>query len=180
MSSNDLGNTGSGGALTDTDTVDITVTPVNDAPVAGADSASVAEDSSVDVDVLDNDTPGPLNESSQTLNIDSITVDPLHGTATIDDNGTATTADDFVVYTPAANYFGPDSFTYKVCDNGQSGSPLADDFKCSTAVASITVTPVNDAPVAGADSASVAEDSSVDVDVLDNDTPGRSTSRARP
>ena len=69
----------------------------------------------------------------------------------INDNGTpGTTADDYVRYTPAADYFGPDSFTYKVCDNGQSGSPLADDFKCATAVATITVTPVNDAPTINA------------------------------
>ncbi len=68
-----------------------------------------------------------------------------------------------MLYTPAADYFGPDSFTYKVCDNGQSGSPLADDFKCSTAVATITVTPVNDAPVATADAKTTAEDTAANV-----------------
>src|SRR5207249_1970815 len=130
----------------------ITITPVNDAPVAVADAKTTAEDTPANVYVLANDTPGPANESSQVLNIDSITVSPLHGTATINDHGTPlATGDDYVVYSPAADYFGSDSFTYKVCDNGQSGSPLVDDFKCSTAVATITITPVNDAPVAVAD-----------------------------
>ena len=91
----------------------------------------------------------------------------------INDNGTpGTTADDYVRYTPAADYFGPDSFTYKVCDNGQSGSPLADDFKCATAVATITVTPVNDAPVATADAKTTAEETAANVLVLGNDTTG--------
>ena len=45
-------------------------------------------------------------------------------------------------YTPAANYNGPDSFTYKAND----GTP-----DCNVATVTITVTPVNDAPVAKAD-----------------------------
>src|SRR3989442_4658507 len=68
-----------------------------------------------------------------------------------------------------------DSFTYKTCDNGTTnGSP---DAKCSgTATVSITVTPVNDAPVANSDSATVAEGGTVTVldstaaSVLANDT----------
>src|SRR5207245_2007227 len=65
--------------------------------------------------------------------------------------------------------------TYKTCDNGTTnGSP---DAKCSgTATASITVTPVHDAPVANSDSATVAEGGTVTVldstaaSVLANDT----------
>src|SRR5207244_676350 len=68
-----------------------------------------------------------------------------------------------------------DSFTYKTCDNGTTnGSP---DAKCSgTATVSITVTPVNDAPVSVGDSATVAEGGTVTVldstaaSVLANDT----------
>ena len=44
ITTNDLGNTGAGGALSDTDTVEINVTPVNDAPVARDDAATTAED----------------------------------------------------------------------------------------------------------------------------------------
>ncbi|HEU5491676.1 MAG TPA: Ig-like domain-containing protein, partial [Gaiellaceae bacterium] len=132
----------------DTATVSVTVTPVNDPPDAVDDSKTVAEDSGANsIDVLDNDSEGPTNESSQTLTITGVST-PAHGTAVVDNNGTpGNPADDTITYTPAANYFGPDSFTYTIQDNGQSGSPPADDFKSDTATVSVTVTAVNDAPV---------------------------------
>ena len=74
----------------------------------------------------------------------------------VNNNGTpGNPDDDTVTYTPDANYFGPDSFTYTIQDNGQSGSPPADDFKSDTATVNVTVSAVNDAPVvtAGADQA---------------------------
>ena len=46
------------------------------------------------------------------------------------------------IYTPAINYFGPDSFTFKVNDGVMGDSDIA--------TVSITVTPVNDPPVADA------------------------------
>jgi hypothetical protein len=50
-------------------------------------------------------------------------------------------------YTPALNYNGSDSFTYHICDNGQTGSPLASDVKCSGIVTvSLSISSVNDAP----------------------------------
>src|SRR3989475_8477222 len=68
-------------------------------------------------------------------------------------------------------------FRSKTCDNGTTGSPPVADPKCSpTATVSITVTPVNDAPVANNDSATVAEGGTVtvigrtDASVLANDT----------
>jgi len=57
---------------------------------------------------------------------------PLHGTL----SGTAPA----LTYTPATNYYGPDSFTFKVND-GTSDSNIA--------TITITVTAVNDAPVLG-------------------------------
>lgn len=58
--------------------------------------------------------------------------DPAHGTVTVQSNG-------FFTYTPAANYFGTDSFTYRAVDgSGESNA----------ATVTITVTPVNDPPVA--------------------------------
>src|SRR4029079_18381087 len=115
-----------------------------------------------------NDSTGPANESGQTLTLDSITVAPSHGTATIlvapDVNAGK------IRYTPAANYNGPDSFTYKVCDNGTTdGSPAS---LCDTAVVTITCAECNAARFAGADSARVAEDGAVAVDVRSNDSTG--------
>ena len=52
---NDLGNSGAGGPLTDTDVVNITVNPVNDAPVALDDGYTVAEDSTLTVGWWDTD-----------------------------------------------------------------------------------------------------------------------------
>ena len=121
-------------------TVSITVTPVNDPPDAVNDGGSVAEDSAtgVLVDVLANDSTGPANESGQSLTITNIGT-PSHGTAVLEAGQ--------IRYKPTeANYNGPDSFTYTARDNGQSGSPAADDFKSDTATVSITVTSVNDAP----------------------------------
>ena len=61
------------------------------------------------------------------------------------DGGNATRS-----YTPDANYFGADTFTYTISD-GNGGT--------ATATVTITVTKVNDNPVANDDSATVAEDS---------------------
>ena len=69
-----------------------------------------------------------------------------------------------VSYTPDANYFGTDSFTYTISD-GNGGS--------ATATVNVTVTPVNDDPVANDDTATVAEDSGATaIAVLANDTIG--------
>ena len=156
-----------------TATFSITVTPVNDPPDAVNDGGSVAEDSAtgVLVDVLANDSTGPANESGQSLTITNIGT-PSHGTAVLEAGQ--------IRYKPTeANYNGPDSFTYTARDNGQSGSPAADDFKSDTATVSITVTPVNDPPAAIADSAVASTRTSANghaIAVLDIDNDGRSRS----
>jgi hypothetical protein len=124
-------------------TVSITVTEFNDPPVADDDSATTAEDTAVTIDVIDGDSPGAANESGQTLTVSKITTDPAHGTAEVIDSG-----DDAgkVRYAPAADYNGPDSFEYEVCDDGTTNR--AADPKCDTATVNVTVNPVNDAPVA--------------------------------
>jgi PKD repeat protein len=151
---------GNGGS--DTATVSITVTEVNDAPVAGDDSDTVAEDGSVSTGVLANDSKGPANESGQTLTV-TLVSDPAHGSTST--NGTT------VSYTPDANYNGPDSFTYTVCDDGTTDG--AADPLCDTATVSMTVTEVNDAPdissiVAGPES--ITENQSTTVTVTFQDT----------
>ncbi|MBK6726085.1 MAG: tandem-95 repeat protein [Xanthomonadales bacterium] len=134
------------GALFTETTFLVTVTAVDDAPVAVADSATVAEDSGANtIDVLLNDTDIDAGPKLVTA----------VGTAT---NGTVTNNSSNVSYTPTGNYCGADSFTYTITGG-------------SSATVSVTVTCVDDPPVAVADSPSVAEDSGANtVDVLLNDT----------
>src|SRR4029079_10885115 len=99
---------GSADYKTDTGTVNVTVTEVNDGPNAANDSASVPEESStgVLVDVLANDGKGAANESGQTLTITFVGT-PSHGTATLDSGK--------IRYIPTeSNYNGPDSFGYTI------------------------------------------------------------------
>jgi hypothetical protein len=154
MTTSDNGNTGAGGTLTDVDTVAITVTAVNDPPVAIDDIASTNEDTALTIapdTLLANDTDADGNP----LSITSVQ-------AAV--NGTVALVAGDVVFTPDTDYNGPASFTYTVSD-GQGGS--------STATVNLTVNPVNDAPVAGDDSGSTAEDTPITftaAQLLDNDT----------
>jgi uncharacterized repeat protein (TIGR01451 family) len=138
---------GSGGS--DTAVVTITVTPVNDAPVAGNDARATAEDTPFTMTALRN------NDSD--VDGDPLTIvgftQPAHGTVSC----TATAC----TYSPALNYFGPDSFTYTISD-GAGGT--------ATATVTMTVTAVNDAPVAAADPRSTPEDTAIVIGVTGNDT----------
>src|SRR5262249_33878656 len=85
-------------------------------------------------------------------------------------HGTVALVNGVITYTPAADYNGPDSFTYTISDDGTTNG--AGDFKTSTATVSVLVTEVNDAPTAVDDDATVAEDGFVVIDVLANDSRG--------
>src|SRR5205823_274949 len=138
-------------------TVTITVTPVNDAPVAANDdSYTTPEDTQLTVSapgVLANDRDVDGDALSSIL-----VTGPIHGTLTLNSDGSFT-------YTPAPNFNGVDSFTYKATD-GQAQSGIA--------TATITVTPVNDTPVAANDdSYTTPEDTQLTVSapgVLSNDS----------
>src|SRR5207253_941497 len=133
-----------------TATVSVTVTEVNDAPTAANDSATVAEDGSVTVDRRTNDRPVPANESSQTLAVTAVGA-PSPGAVPFTGRSASST--------PFRSYNGADSFTYTVTDNGTTNG--VSDPKSATAMVIVTVTEVNDAPTAVADTATVAEDGSV-------------------
>src|SRR5213075_1623130 len=139
-------------------TVSITVTPVNDPPgtsggIVADDSYTTPEDTTLMVTapgVLANDTDVDADPLTAIL-----VSSPAHGTLNLNSDGSFT-------YSPALNYNGPDSFTYKAND-GQADSP-------TNATVSITVTPVNDAPGATNDSASTPEDTAVTIAPLLNDS----------
>ncbi len=135
--------------LCDSAVVSITVVPVNDMPTAVGDVVSTPEDTSVVVDVAGNDTD-PENDL---LTVTAVSV-PGNGVLVNEGDGTFT-------YTPDSDYNRPDSFVYEICDT----EPL-----CDSAVVSITVVPVNDAPTAMDDVVSTPEDTSVVIDVAGNDT----------
>ena len=141
-------------ALCDQATVSITVNAVNDGPIATDDLATTSEDTPVLINVPSNDT-----DVEGTVNITTVSVvtGPSHGSLNIDP------VSGKVTYTPAANYSGSDSFTYQVCDNG---TPAL----CDQATVTITVTAVNDGPIATDDVASTTEDTPVLINVPSNDT----------
>ena len=138
---------GNGGS--DSGVVFITVTPVNDAPVANDDSATTMEGGSITTDVLLND----MDAEMATLTVTG---------ATPGNNGfTSVNSDGTITYTHDGSETTSDSYSYTISD-GNGGS--------DSGVVSITVTPVNDAPVAYDDSATTSEDTAVTVAVSANDT----------
>ena len=143
----------------DTATVSVTVTCVNDTPVAVDNAATVAEDAAATaIDVLANDT----DAESDAFTIASAS-DPANGTVVLTPVGPGPYSG--LTYQPDANYCGADSFTYTLTPGGDS------------ATVSITVTCVNDDPVAVDDAATVAEDSAATaVNVLANDSDPESDS----
>jgi VCBS repeat-containing protein len=106
--------------------VDIEVLYVNDPPFVQSDIISVFEDASVDY------TLKAFDEDSQITGF-SISQEPSHGEVVLIDtlNGTIT-------YTPEADYFGTDSFSYQCMDDESISEP---------ALISINVKPLNDIPV---------------------------------
>ena len=123
-------------------------------PDAVDDNANVAEDSGANaIGVLANDT----DANADVLTIVAVT-QGSHGSVAITGGGTG------VSYTPNANYFGGDSFTYTI-DDGNGGT--------DTATVTVTVTSVNDVPVAANDNHAMNQDTTLNVGapgVLGNDT----------
>ncbi len=129
-------------------TVAITVTPVNDAPVANAQVVSTNEDSAAAIVLTSSDVDG-----------DPLTYTVVAGPA----NGTLSGTAPNLTYTPAANFNGPDSFTFKVHDGTVDSA---------AATVAITVAPVNDVPVADAQTVSTNEDTSKAVVLTASDIDG--------
>src|SRR5207248_2627026 len=122
-------------------TASLTITPANDAPPAANDSYTTAEETAPTADARrvranDVDVDGDALTAA-------LVAGPAHGTLTFNANGSFT-------YTPAANYNGADSFTYKARDPSGALSNVA--------TVSLTITPVNDPPVAANESYTTAEE----------------------
>ncbi len=128
--------------------VSITVEPVQDAPVADAQAVTTAEDTAVAITLSGSDADNdPISHMLLST--------PSHGTLT----GTAPN----LTYTPDPDFNGQDSFTFKVNDGSDDSTE---------ARVSITVEPVQDAPVADAQAVTTAEDTAVAITLSGSDTDG--------
>ena len=125
----------------------------NEPPVANDDTAATLEGTAVTVEVLANDQ----DPNGDPLTVEEILVtSPANGTAEVNQDGSIT-------YTPNPGFTGDDTdtFTYQIND-GRGGT--------ATATVNVTVAPGNDPPIARNDAATTAENSSVRIPVLQNDS----------
>ncbi|EGR0764033.1 tandem-95 repeat protein, partial [Vibrio parahaemolyticus] len=144
------------GGVSESTTVTVNVTPVNDAPVAKDDIATTQEDTAVTIDVLPNDT----DVDGDKLSIQSASVPEAQGKVEI--------VDGKLVFTPAENFNGHAEIIYTVTDG-----ELTDEAKVT-----VTVNPVNDAPTIKVDAVESITEDAVNTDtvvatltVRDTDTP---------
>ncbi len=129
-------------------TVSITITPINDSPIANNQSVSTPEGNAKLITLTGSDVDGnPLAFT--------VTSAPLHGAL----SGIAPN----LTYTPTGNYNGPDNFTFKVND-GFVDSNIA--------TVSISITPVNDAPIANNQNITTPEDVALAITLSGNDAEG--------
>jgi hypothetical protein len=150
--SDDQGNTGTGGPLTDTDSVNITINAVNDPPSGTDNTVSTSEDTAYTFTAADFGFTDPNDTPPNTLLAVKITTLPALGTLT--NNNVPVNAGDFIPvaninggllkFTPAADGNGTPytTFTFQVQDNG-GGTDLDPTPNTMT----INVTAVNDGPV---------------------------------
>jgi endonuclease G len=127
-----------------TSTISITTTELNDAPLATDDAKSTDEDTNLEFaasELTTNDSSGPVNENLQVLTVTSVL-------ATGDTHGSASLSSGTITYSPDSNYNGAASFTYQVCDNGTTDG--GDDPECTTGTVNITVNGINDPPTLNA------------------------------
>ena len=138
---------GNGG--TDSATMTVDFRPINDAPVAEDDTATIVEDTPTDLTVLTNDSDVDVG--------DVLTVT----TASTPDGSVAINSDGTLEFTPVSNFTGSTTITYTISD-GNGGT--------DSATVTLSVTPVNDAPVAVNDTVTITEDIPTDITVLTNDS----------
>ncbi|WP_077592468.1 tandem-95 repeat protein [Polaromonas sp. A23] len=158
MTTNDGGNTGTGGALSDTDVITLNITPVNDTPV---NTVTVAQTTDEDTNkaitglTISDAADGNVGSMTVTLAVANGTLTVTGGTASIANSGTGTvtligtvaqinaTLASNVTYVPNANYNGADTLTMTTNDNGNVGGGALTDVD----TVGITVVAINDAPV---------------------------------
>ena len=170
-------------------TITINVTPVNDAPSGTSATVTTNEDTGYVFGATDFGFSDPHDNPANSLLAVEITT--LPGAGTLTDNGVAVTAGQFVsvaditagklVFTPAANANGNNyaSFTFQVQDNGGTANGGVD-LDPTPKTLTVNVTPVNDAPSGTSATVTTNEDTGYVFGVADfgfsdpNDTPANS------
>ena len=150
-----------GGATSNTATLTVSVTNVNDAPTAANDNTTTPEETVVTYNVTINDT-----DIDGSINVATVDLNP--GTPAIDNGFTnaagvwSVATSGVVTFTPVLDFTGPASVSYRVNDNGGATS--------NTATLTVSVTNVNDAPTAADDNTTTPEETVVTYNVTINDT----------
>src|SRR5690606_15923100 len=142
-------------------TITVTVTAVNDAPVAVLDEQTTSEDTPVTFSATDNDTDVDGTIDASTVDLDPNTTGIQNTFSTTEGNWSVDAAGD-VTYTPSLNFYGSASITDTVA--GRCRSAL------NQGTITVTVIAVNDAPVAVLDEPTTSEDTPVTFSATDNDT----------
>ena len=144
----------SDGNSTDSEEITITVNEVNVLPTANDISVSTDEDISKAISLTATDTDLPKNTLTY-----SIISSPSHGAVSL--------SGDLATYTPADNYHGTDSFTFKVRDSLLFDPLLTNPFGIGTV--SVTINSINDAPVASDVSVSTGQEVPVTIELSGSD-----------
>ncbi|HIJ90314.1 MAG: tandem-95 repeat protein [Desulfobulbaceae bacterium] len=140
-----------------TSSVEVTVTGANDGPVAAADVASGVENETLSIDVLANDT-----------DLDDGHVFTLNSASAPTGQGTASVVDNKLQFNPGQDF---DHLAQDATATVTLSYEMQDEHGAkSTSIVEVTVTGANDGPVAVADVASGAENETLSIDVLANDT----------
>ncbi|WP_409438357.1 tandem-95 repeat protein [Vibrio sp. BS-M-Sm-2] len=135
----------SDGQETISSAIDLTVRPINDAPVPEDKTFEIEEDGTLvftDADLL----TGATDIEGDNLTVEGVTYDGGDGILTDNGNGTYT-------FAPNENFNGDVNFGFNVSDGTDTVSANID----------VSVTPENDPPVAGSTSYTVNEDNSITI-----------------
>lgn len=134
-------------------TVRINVIASSAKPIAFDDQFELDEDSEIAGNLLANDSMSA--DGNNQIKLKGPNGGAQYGRILSNSSG-------FFYYKPEANYFGPDQFTYILCDRNND---------CSEAVAHLTINSVNDLPFTEDDAFTFNEDETLAVSVNLNDNP---------
>ncbi|MFY8297407.1 Ig-like domain-containing protein [Pseudoalteromonas sp. SS15] len=134
-------------------TVYLDVTGPNKAPIAMNDSAVTQQDTSIEINILDNDTD---IDGTIDLNTIKLVTEPQNGTAKFSVELSK------LIYIPKDGFYGTDALAYSFQDNEGASS--------NEATVAITVTRVNKPPIAIDDSFDVDEGTALELNLLQNDS----------